>query len=107
MKSILLVDLTEHYKIFQSIVFVKVQISQLGAVNTYTPQCILTGNTLYEKIFSIIYCLLLISAAVTIMDLGKWIITYIIKGFTLSNYLKQQVSKDLQRYSSADLFLLL
>ena len=79
-KNIFLFDsITEHNSVFQSIVFCKVILMHLGNTNTYTSQCILTGNILYEKIFSMIYCLLIISIAVTIINIIKWIIIYIIK----------------------------
>src|SRR5438552_5710797 len=80
----------QHNHIFQSLVFCKTLAGEVGAMNTYTSQCMLTGNTIYEKIFSLIYCLTILSALVTTIDLIKWIMFYIFKKWILSKYLKRR-----------------
>ena len=54
-----------------------------------------------------IYCLLIISIVVTIINIIKWVIFYIIKGYILSRYLKRKISKDFVSSISADMYFII
>ena len=90
-------------QIVHSVVYCKVALSHISSDNIFTSQCVLTGNTLYEKIISLIWLLIIVSIFVTIVDIGKWSAFLICKQRILHKYIKGLFSKNI----NADLYFLI
>jgi len=92
--------------IFHSVVYCKVSLSHISSDNIFTSQCVLTGNTLYEKIFSLIWLLIIISIFVTIVDIFKWCTFFICKQRILYKYINNR-SVQFSKMINGDLYFLI
>ena len=97
----------EYNAVFQLVVFCTTVLGALGAVNSYTSQCLLSGNTFYEKIFSIVYCLMAFSVIVTLIDFMKCAIYLCFQGYVLSKYLKRTKFNAFFKQLNADLYFII
>ena len=62
---------TPMISIFQQVVMCKVTLSHIGSANILVAQCILTFNRYYEKVFAFVTLLIVLSMALTLIDLIK------------------------------------
>jgi hypothetical protein len=83
---------TPMISIFQQVVMCKVTLSHIGSENNLVAQCILTFNRYYEKVFAFVTLLIVLSMALTLIDLMKWAIYYIFKQYVLVHYLDRKAA---------------
>ena len=81
---------TPMISIFQQVVMCKVTLSHIGSANILVAQCILTFNRYYEKVFAFVTLLIVLSMALTLIDLIKWAIYYVFKQCVLVHYLDRK-----------------
>jgi hypothetical protein len=83
---------TPMISIFQQVVMCKVTLSHIGSENNLVAQCILTFNRYYEKVFAFVTLLIVLSMALTLIDLMKWAIYYVFKQYVLVHYLDRKAA---------------
>src|SRR5271156_6186884 len=79
---------------FQSVIMCNTVVYHLSSIIKVVSQCLLTWNAYYEKIYAIITFLLIISISLTILDLIKWLIYYMLKTIIILQYLQKNMAKD-------------
>jgi len=110
LKNLLLNNAThKENTIFQTVIFCRVKLAHISSINGISAQCVLTGNVLYEKIFSLLWFMIGFCLLITLFDIFKWITFYTLKSQILLNLLKHPKVDvgDFCKTINADLFFIL
>ena len=95
--------------IFYPIMYCKVFLEQLGSRNSLLAQCALPLNVAFEKVYSILFLMLFLAIAVTLLDMFTWLVWLCGKQFWLRVHLRRRLfpAADFSRLVNVDVYFVL